>query len=198
MRRALLPLIVLATACQPPKATCPAGFIGDSSQQPTGVVIYTDGLSPYKDLSDGPLPLEPPPQGGYVMYVGARVKNMDACGIEFAGRLLDSAGNEIGFDSRTTSLMIGADGYGHPGTDLSNVSNVNGCPQVSTKDIQGQPAKLILTVTDREKRTLTFTNNVVPTCNHADPNLQQHCICTCSANYFPGKCSLTGDAGSRD
>ena len=179
-------IVLLAAGC----SGGPSTFLGDPAQPPLVEALFSDGISAgYRPLSDGPLPLEPPIQGGYVMYVGARVKNMDTHLIDFSGRLLDpQTGNEVGHDERNTTLLVGTDGYAHPAADLSNVSNVNGCPQVSTKDVQGQPYILELTVTDRDGRTATLRNNVVPTCMQADPKLQQHCLCTCSANYFPGKC----------
>jgi hypothetical protein len=197
LRRLLLASVCLIVACGPSRRSCPAGFVGDPKQPPQAVVLWTDGLTDQlSELTDGQaLLLEPPPQGGYVMYVGAKVKNMDGCGIEFRGRLRDAVTNEeVGFDARSSDLMLGSDGFGYPKTGVANVSNVNGCPQVSNKDIQGQVYNLEMTVVDRDMRTVVVTHPVTPTCMLSDPNIQQHCVCTCSANYSPGKCGF-GDGG---
>jgi hypothetical protein len=191
---ALSPLLLVA-ACGN-SVSCPTGFVGDKSLPPEAIAVYTDGTDlTYHDLPDHfALPVEPPPQGGYVMYVGARVKNMNGCGVVFSGRLLDpQTMQEIGFDGRSSNLVLGADGYGYPAANLSNVSNVNACPQVLGKDVQGQPYLLELTVTDKDGRSVKITKDIVPTCMQSDPRVQQHCICTCSANYAPGKCGF--DAG---
>jgi hypothetical protein len=195
----LLPLVLLA-ACGPPGPSCPAGFVGDPALPPEGALIYTNGrdgvIIEHRDGS--PIPLEPPPQGGYVMYIAARVRNMNGCGIEFRGRLLNpDNGVEIGFDARSANLVVGADGWGRPDPqNNANLSNVNGCPDYTPRDVHALPHTLELTVVDRDRRTLTLRHTIVPTCMLSDPYWQNDCVCTCQANYFLGKCNAAFDAGT--
>jgi hypothetical protein len=192
VRRALIISIVAVVACDSSqKVTCAAGFIGDPSKPPQAVLLYTDGVSQL--LSEAraaqAIPLEPPPQGGYVMYLAARVLNMDAC-VEFRGSLIDPVrGTQVGFDARDSTLQR-RDGWGWPdASSNSNLSNVNGCPDYSVRDIQGQTYTLKMTVADRDGRTVSVTQPIVPTCMLSDGTTQADCICVCSANYVLGKCS---------
>ncbi len=195
----LLPFVALfVLGCGPARHVCPTGFVGDPKLAAEAVVIWTDGINDtFADLTDGQaLPLEPPPQGGYVIYVAARVRNMDGCALQFRGRLRDAdTHDEVGYDARSSNLVVRADGYGYPEANNSDVSNVNGCPQVSPKDVQGKTYDLEMTVVDQDGRTVVVVKPVVPTCSLADPIIQNHCVCTCSANYFPGKCGF-GDGGA--
>jgi hypothetical protein len=183
---------------EPRKVTCAAGFIGDPSKPPQAVMVYTDGAS--QVLSEArvgqAIPLEPPPQGGYVMYLAARVLNMDAC-VEFRGNLKDpTTGSQVGFDARDSRLRVQRDGWGWPDpTSNSNLSNVNGCPDYSTRDVQDQTYTLEMTVADRDGRSVAVTQPIVPTCMLSDPATKADCICACSANYVLGKCTSSSDGG---
>ena len=188
--------VVLGAGCSTPP-TCPAGFIGDSTQAPEAVLLITDGVSHVlKEVHQGDaIPLEPPPQGGYVFYVGAKVRNVDACGIQLAGTLRDpDSGDRIGYDARTTDLLLTADGWGQPDPgNNANVANVNGCPDYGAKDVQGKPYQLEMYATDRSGRTAKVTASVVPTCMQSNPLVQQDCLCNCSANYMLGKTCMPGN-----
>jgi hypothetical protein len=163
-------------------------------------MVFTDGVSPeLRPATDGTvIPLEFPPQGGYVMYVGARVRNLDAC-VEIAGSLRDATtGNEVGFDSRSTTLRRAADGWGEPdASNLANLSNVNGCPAYGPRDVHATPYDLVVRVVDSAGRVATVTHRITPTCLQTDLTQRAECICTCSANYTLGRCSNVGpvDAG---
>jgi hypothetical protein len=203
MRFALSILLVGVGACSQPtqKNTCAAGFIGDPSQPPQTVMIYTDGTSQVlSEVQSGQaIPLEPPPQGGYVMYLAARVLNMDAC-VEFSGNLKDPAtGNQVGFDARSSTVQLRDDGWGWPDAKSnSNLSNVNGCPDYFSQDVQGRMLTLEMTVSDKDGRSVKVSQPIIPTCMLADPAAQTDCICTCSANYVLGSCSASVDGGASD
>ena len=155
-------------------------------------MLITDGASQMFSfvMMGQQAPVEPPPQGGYVMYVGAQARNLDACGVQIGGELRDPDTNDqVGFDARTTNLILGSDGWGRPDpSNNSNVANVSACPDYTPKDVQGKTYLLGLTVVDRENRKAQVTIPIVPTCALADPQVQRDCLCTCSANYFLGKC----------
>jgi hypothetical protein len=177
-------------------------FIGDPNLPPEAVMLWTDGVSQQlHEVQDGQsLPLEPPPQGGYVLYVGAKVRNMNNC-VEERGRLRDpSTLIEYGFDARSTTLQLQADGWGWPDATMNGaVSNVNPCPDYKSRDVQAGNYQLQMIVADQKTGKLVEVDKpVVPTCNQQDPAVQADCICTCSANYTLGKCAPNLDGGTTD
>jgi hypothetical protein len=200
-RLALLLLTFAATCGGPPQPACPAGFIGDPSLPPEAQMVYTDGVSQQiLDVSAGmAIPLVPPPQGGYVMYLAARVRNMDSC-VEFRGTLRDPVtGDEVGFDARGSTLEMHDDGWGWPkAISNANLSNVNGCPDYSASDVQGRGYTLEMQVVDKSGRSITVSQPIVPTCMLTNAADQADCICTCSANYVLGKCTPSVDGGTTD
>jgi hypothetical protein len=167
-------------------------------------MLVTDGKSMMlAPVADGDsIPMEPPPQGGFVMYIGAMARNVDGCGIELAGTLRDpDTMAQLGFDGRNTDLVAGADGWGRSDArDNSNEANVNSCPDYSNKDRVNGDFILEMKVTDRQKRTATVSHRVKLIC---DPTLSpqgfDECFCTCSANYSLGKCNgFTLDLSASD
>jgi hypothetical protein len=190
----------LSAGC-PSSPKCKAGFIGDPTQTPQAVMVWTDGVSQQLgEVSDGQaIPLEPPPQGGYVMYLAARILNMDAC-VTFSGNLKDpDNGHQVGYDARGSTVVQRPDGWGWPDpSSNANLSNVNGCPDYTPKDVHGKPYTLEMTVQDKSGHTAFVSQTIVPTCMLSDPATQADCICTCSANYTLGKCSMLVDGGGTD
>jgi hypothetical protein len=159
-------------------------------------MVYTDGtLQVLSEVQAGQaIPLEPPPQGGYVMYLAARILNLDAC-VEFRASLKDPAtGDRIGFDPRSSTVWLRDDGWGWPDpTANSNLSNVNGCPDYFSNHVQGRTFTLEMTVIDESGSTAKVSQPIIPTCMLSDPAAQADCICTCSANYVLGKCAASVD-----
>jgi hypothetical protein len=184
----------LAGCTDPPAPRCQNGFIGDAKLAPEVQMLVTDGKSKLlAPVADGDtLPMEPPPQGGFILYIGAAARNLDGCGVQLAGSLRDpDTGAQVGFDGRNTDLVKGDDGWSRsdPG-DNSNTANVNSCPDYTSKDRHNGEYDLVLKVTDRQKRTASVTHRVKLAC---DPSLVEpgysECVCTCSADYFLGKCN---------
>ena len=97
-----------------------------------------------------------PLQGGEVLFVGARVTNVDACGLQLTGALRDEETQQVRFDTRTINLIPTGDGWGVTGTLganvaglISNFSNVPVCPnEWSTTDVDGHEYGLEVTITD--------------------------------------------------
>lgn len=158
------------------------------------MLLATDGtsgvLAPV--APGGQVLIKPPPQGGYVLYVGAQVRNVDACNIELRGRMSDpKTGEQIGFDARTTDLIPSGDGWGRPDpSNNANVANVNACPHYKDLDLHGHPYTLEMTATDAGGRRATVSQTVTPTCQFTDAREQRDCECTCGANYMLGKCDF--------
>jgi hypothetical protein len=186
-------LLLFATGCPQPRR-CSVGFIGDRTQPVAVEALITDGIQPMlSPIAPGQaIPLERPPQGGFVLYVGARVRNADGCGIELRGELFDVSGVQAGSDGRTTNLLLQPDGSGEPDpTQVSEVANVSACPDTYPFDITGHTFTLRMTVTDRGGRRGSTELPVVPTCDPKDPD----CFCLCRAGWQPGMCGGPPDAG---
>lgn len=163
--------------------------------------MVTDGLSgALTDVKDGALvPLVRPPQGGQVTYAAARVRNINRCAVQFRGRFRDPATMaELGFDGRSADLFVGDDGWGRPdATQLSNLANVPLCPDYDpTRNQEGTPALLEMTVSDQDGHTVTQTVSVVPTCAAIDAAMQALCVCECDHLPSTGRMCATGDGGT--
>src|SRR5262249_38818832 len=189
VRIALATLLCLcAAACgdkKPPPPSCDDTFIGDPSLPPEGVLVVTDGvMATLSDVGDGAMvPLVRPPQGGQVTYAGARVRNMNRCGVQFTGRFRDPATRaELGFDRRSTDLIVGGDGWGRPDpAELSTLANIPLCPDFDPiRDMQGVTALLEITVQDRHQHMVMLSRSVVPTCVASDAAVRALCVCECS------------------
>ncbi len=66
-------------------------FYGDESAAPEGELVYRTVDEQMATLQDGQeVPMILPPQGGKVILVGARVRNMDLCSLQANGGLFAS------------------------------------------------------------------------------------------------------------
>jgi hypothetical protein len=146
-------------------------------------------------LADGgPLDLVRPPQGGFVVFVGAIVRNLGDTTVSLHGELRDPSGMPIAEDSRTVSLQPSADdplAYVPDLRSFTNVANVAVCPSTTTTDRFDMPFQIAVDVTEvSTKRTGSVVLNVVPTCRQTDPMQLALCKCECAANYSLGKCTM--------
>ena len=202
MRALLAILLIGCGGSNAPR--CAAGFVGSRSAAPQVKMMVTDGRSmTLREVADGDeIPMEPPPQGGFVIYIGAEANNVDACEIQVAATLRDpTSGNQESFESRTINMIVGDDGWARsdPSND-ANEANVAVCPDFSMKDRVNGQFTLELKVTDHEKRTASVTHPVKLVCDPAlAPADEAECMCACSANYMLGKCGGVGlDGGTPD
>lgn len=181
------------------KVVKPGDFIGDPAQPARATLVVTDAVHDVLvavGAGDG-VPLEPPPQGGYVIYAGVRAVNLLRTAVVVRGQLRDPTdGASIGFDARTVDLVLQPDGWAAPrARDPSSFANIAACPDYRARDIQDQTYTLEVTLIDRQGRTATASQPVIPRCLLDDPRLRQHCVCTCSRNYFLGRCTFA-DGGT--
>lgn len=209
MRAAAALLCLAAAGCPkaPPPDSCTLPFAGDPDGGievlPVLDVPAGDGGVQLVPVADGDqLAIYPPPQGGFVFFAAARVKNLDPCNVAFAGQLFDPMTGDAasGISKRTGDIESDGAGYFVP-KDLpsfSHVANVPACPDsLGVGVLGGRALELRITVTDREGRTAQVKRQVTLYCP-ADA-CQDLCSCTCGPSYFPGKCGadggVMGDAG---
>ena len=115
--RTLLVAVALAVAAcgpdgpVPPDAGpqsqgCTAGFVGDKAKALEIVITTLDASGHVSDVTDGgSVPLVTPPQGGQVIFAGARATNLEACEATIQGVLRDEQSKHVTLDSRTINLL---------------------------------------------------------------------------------------------
>lgn len=168
----------------------PAGcFLGDPGAAPVLVPVFrtVDGMA--QEINDGDaIPLIEPPQGGQVLLIGGKARNIDGCSLIASVSLqLPDSGEVVAFERRPVTEEATADGWLWPKRPdlLSNFSNLPACPVAGlSRSIDGEPFRLDLQWEDAAGRHAEATLTAVPTCGQ--PALQDRCACTCAANYVLG------------
>jgi hypothetical protein len=162
---------------------------GDPKQPLEIDLVYRDvngAMMPLAELAD--LPLIQPPQGGKVLLVGVRARNIEGCTLMLSTALRDAADNMIvSLERRPVSLEPDADGWLRPlqPMELSNYSNLPACPHANlTHSINGEPYVIEISATDAAGRNAKLTRKIVPTC--AEPASLDLCLCECTKDYTLG------------
>jgi hypothetical protein len=208
--RRLSPLLLLLPACSAPTTPSGSGGAagaggGDSGPLVVQAIEYDQYTQQFRVLSDGDtVQLVRPPQGGHVIFIGARVQNLDSDTIDLTGRIRDEQTNSIvQEDTRTVVTETVPDMPGWRQSDhrsFSQVSNIALCPDYDPKDILGQSYLLEVRVDElyAQGSSGSVSLHVVPACSQDNASGKSLCECECSADYTLGKCSgssPTNDAG---
>lgn len=167
----LSPLLVLL-GCHGAPAPCQSFRAGDLSR-PVELLPFAGG-SPIRD--GDPLTLTIPSQGGRVLLVAARVRNVEACGLTVSGELVDPATGKAvtELDLRQGDFTRLIDGfYESPVGD--GEPNIPACPNHLGATIAGREATLRLTATDTGGRTGTVERRVTPVCPEGDASCPELC-----------------------
>ena len=177
----------------------------DDDDAPRGLVIlpaqFTEENMPLRMLNEGDLiDLWPAPQGGHVVLVAAKVKNLigDSAILSVRARYPDTP-FIIALEGRSVKFVPVPDEPGTMQPDLrtrTQVAHIPLCPDYDPWDIVDRPLEFEITVTtmSEEPQTGTVTLRLHPSCaaSHDPP----FCKCECRAEYFLGKCAR--DAGASD
>jgi hypothetical protein len=169
-------------------------FFGDETQPPTGELVFLDENFQMQDLVSGQaVPVLLPPQGGKVAFIGVRLKNMDLCSLQATGGVFDDCPSEprvIGRESRGIEMEKNdATGLAEPAdpTTINNYVNIPLCGNfTSSRDIDGEPYRVELRVSDRARRALVLRADITPFCPGAatdDDGVFAQCLCECDADY---------------
>lgn len=163
-----------------------AGFVGDRSLPVDLEVIVAElapsggSLRPVSAVDGLRVPLIPQPTGAVALFVGARVKNVDTCAINVAGRLGDATEN-VSFN-RPIAMVKAQDGWAEAAhsADAQGYLMLFACPNHwSSRDVYENSYPLEVTVTDSTARTAKKTLSIVPFCG--DPDHQSQCLNDCKA-----------------
>jgi hypothetical protein len=133
------------------------------------------------------VPLIAPPQGGWIVLLGVRAKNVDALNTTLTTALVDPCdGQVLQLDSRLTRLDMGADGWAV--SSLTSFGNLPVCPQLtSTRDLDNVPYTVTVSVEDDNGQSATSSLTIVPTC----PTDASRCPCECDRDYVVGNACPT-------
>lgn len=185
---ALTALTALAAGCgaddAPPPVTC---TIGDPALPIELELLAHDagaGIS-HLQAPRSAVPLVFPDQGGEVLLIGARARNLAACSATMTTSLRDPCTHEIvTVDVRPVLLTDTADGWAAPDADhRSQWANLAVCPNAAaTRDLQGQHYQLEVVLETTDGRRAEASMEVVPTCAADDTS----CLCQCQAGYDLG------------
>lgn len=179
------------------KTGCTRPFIGDAAKDLELEIIALGADYTSTPVAEGDsVALIFPPQGGRVIFAGVRARNVDPCNAQLTGAVRDLETKQIRVDSRTINLEATDDGWGRSAdSDIASFANVPMCPNSWSKpNIYGTTYELEVTLTDRAKRKMTKTVNVIPAC--AEPENAAECACICKGGYILGEMCVAGDGGA--
>jgi hypothetical protein len=145
------------------------------------------------DLHDGDtIDLLYPPQGGFVLFAGAKVRHLAESVVELRGRLLGLDGTPHGEDVRTVAMITSLSDPTIATPDLKSylsVANIPVCPSTSTTDLYDKMYLLEVQVTElQSKRVGVGRRMVTASCRQSDATQLALCRCECGANFMIGKC----------
>jgi hypothetical protein len=170
-----------------PVAGCELPPLGDLAKPIEMKLCAMDPSKVAQDIQDGgTIANIVPPQGGWVVFAGARATNIDPCEVQLKGVLRDTTSGQVSVDERTVNLKAASGGWGGPiDGDISTVSNIYTCPnQWASTDIADNTFELTVSLRDRQNRTASKTIKVVPEC--AEPHVKASCQCQCTKGYKLG------------
>jgi hypothetical protein len=206
---ALVPFAVSTMACSPDAPSdpvpCSGGFLGDAaSPVQVAITAVTPDYVTEPLVDGGTISLMQPPQGGQVVFVGARVTNVDSCGLQLTGALRNETTQQVTVDSRTINLIPTDGGWGVTGPIganvqglVSNYANIPACDNNwSASDVDGHEYGLEVVVKDRGGRMGSAKIRVTPECN--EPLSAVNCACICRAGYVTGSACPAPSADGGD
>jgi hypothetical protein len=200
--RSLLFLFLLGCPSETPPGPdaggeCQLAYAGDPAKpiEMTLTALGPDSRS--RPLMNGDkVPLIFPPQGGRVIFVGVKARNLDPCEARISGALRDKSNQQVRLDARTVNLEPGEGGFvTSTDANIASFANVPVCPnQWAASDAFDNVFELVVTLTDRSGKKLTQTIDVTPEC--AEPSMRAECLCICKWGYKLGEECSAADAAA--
>jgi len=159
---------------------CP---IGDMSAAPEVEIMHLDAQNAMiKTEAMAQVPLLAPPQGGWIVLLGAKARNIDGCRLTLKTVLVDACNNQLlQIDQRPTKLEVGGDGWGV--SSVTTFGNLPVCPQLTAeRDLHNVPYKVQVILEDGDGKKGQAEMTVVPVCPANTPL----CTCQCGRDYVIG------------
>jgi hypothetical protein len=170
---------------------CP---IGDPAAPAEIEIVHLDASQQIVPTLDGArVPLVLPPQGGWIILLGVRARNLDACRLTLTTSFRDACqGPILKLDRRPAQLEDTGDGWAI--STMTTLGNLPICPQLTAlRDLHEQPYDVTVEVEDINGKRASRTVELIPFC----PAGNVGCACECDHNYvLGGPCPAVGpDAG---
>jgi hypothetical protein len=169
---------------------CPLG----DPNGPAQLEIYHQdrNFASVKTTAGAQVPLIAPPQGGWIVLLGARATNLDGCHVNLTVSFREACGGPvIQVDRRPTRIDDTGDGWGM--TNTSAFGNLPICPEVSAAhDLHDQPYEVTVTLEDLDGKKASKSIVIEPIC--PDPDPAGLCLCQCDHNYVLGGACPPGGA----
>lgn len=166
--------------------------VPDAAPAPPEPVVVRPGFftvegEPLQLLEDGDtVPVRLAAQGGYAMFVGARIADLPPAPIRLAAELIDPSTNQaLVSDSRVVELLSVPDGVEPDPQTNYNFLHLVACPNYGTRMVHGLDWTLKVSVDD-PRYTGSASVTVVPKCNPGSRYLR--CLCECEEGYVYAKC----------
>jgi hypothetical protein len=190
MRALSLALALALGACTSSDPPAPECLAGDPSLPVELEILCMDAEHAVARLAQPmtQVPLVFPEQGGQILLLGVRARNLDSCALTMTASLRDPCTDELlAVEQRPVVLEPTADGWLEPRAGIrADWANLPVCPNVaSTRDLQGQGYVLRIAIEDASGKTAETTLPVVPTCPDASAG-GDGCLCQCQAGYSLG------------
>ncbi|NUP13730.1 MAG: hypothetical protein HOW73_47445 [Polyangiaceae bacterium] len=188
-----------------PPNTCTVGFLGDENAEPELEAFFFGADEADHPITDASvLDLIEPPQGGRIIFVGARARNVDGCGVVLTASLRDPTTNQIRFDTRSANLIVEDDGWGTvKPTDLSVYSNIPACQNSwSAQTLYEDGYRLEVKLVDSAGRVAEKSFDVHAQCTElsqarpSGPDVLDECLCICREGYQIGDTCEEGGGGA--
>lgn len=165
---------------------CP---IGDRSLPLEVAPVTARATAEVVALADGDVvELVRPIQGGKVIYVGFKARNVDGCNLHLTAALRDPATNLIiALEQRPVRMEPGSDGWGEPLSPFYSLANVAACPSATPSvDVDQGTWRLEMRLEETIEggRTAEAALDVLPRCR--EPGAITECECECDVDYALG------------
>lgn len=210
-RLALLGLLLVSTGCpNGDDGPCGIGVVGDPALGAEMQVVARHGSAQEGDpgtmvpIADGDrIPAIFPPQQGYVVFLGARVRNVDTCHLYVKTSVVDPCNDSrLHVRRQPVFLRLAEDGWAEPRDpdDISAFGNLEVCPsQGQVRDLEEEEYRFeisVVTVNSDGTEVLHAEEvlNLTPYC--AEPARLEDCLCQCDRDYSLGTvCAPDADGG---
>jgi hypothetical protein len=165
---------------------CPA-FLGEDGGAPAVIPELRAEDGTPRDLLDGAVvDLVRPPQGGHVIFVGARGTGLCGDNATLRGSLRFADDTLIALEGRSLDFapIDGMPDWGRPDyTNIAGLANVPVCPNNTGRALLMTPLLLQAEVEDRSGRHAIGGAQVMVACTQADAACRALCECECAKDY---------------
>lgn len=142
------------------------------------------------DFADGGVvDLVRPPQGGHVVFIGARATGLCGDNATLRGRLRFEDETFIALEGRSLDFrpIDGLPGWGRPNYfSIAGVANVPVCPNNTGRALLGTTLLLEAEVEDRDGTKPVGRVEVTLRCGQVDAGCRALCECECDEDYELG------------